>query len=361
MTVWEKTMKNNRRLRTITAGVAAITVLGVGSVATAQAGGGSSSTAATAGSGIPASVNPTTDVAAHTPGSGRTWNDSIYFTSEVKAGGHDFGVLVQTMRMPNQDKYSMTVSVTDEKTGWYKNYETGIAKDDYTWSTSGLNIKMPGLSWTGDAQKMFVKAATPWGSLDLQLKAEGPVMNYAGTGVWDMHGAQQYEFALPSMRTTGTLSVQGRTHKVSGESWLDRQWGPLPQSLVRWTWMNLSLPNGDKVAVWDTLGGTAENAWATVLHPDGSYDLAAVRPLADSAHRFWAGPTSGNTYPTRWRLEIPSLKTDVTVRITGTDAQEITGTLGNRLEGTAAFSGTYEGKKVSGKNYVEMVGNWSAA
>lgn len=31
-----------------------------------------------------------------------------------------------------------------------------------------------------------------------------------------------------------------------------------------------------------------------------------------------------------------------------------------RLESTAATTGTYEGKTVSGWNYVEMVGKWAA-
>lgn len=43
-----------------------------------------------------------------------------------------------------------------------------------------------------------------------------------------MLGTPQYEFALPSLRTTGTLTIQGRTEQVSGESWLDRQSAQLP-------------------------------------------------------------------------------------------------------------------------------------
>lgn len=48
------------------------------------------------------------------------------------------------------------------------------------------------------------------------------------------------------------------------------------------------------------------------------------------------------------------------MRVTGTEGQELTHGMNARLEATAAFTGTYEGKKVTGKNYVEMVGNWSA-
>ncbi|WP_329288481.1 lipocalin family protein [Streptomyces pseudovenezuelae] len=346
---------------------AAVTVtalLGVAVVPAAQAADQEHDTRpAATRAGIPAAVDPATDLAAHTPGPEAGWNDSIYFTSEVKAGGHDLGLLVHTMSFPNLDKRTLAFSVTDKDTGWYKNYETTFAKDAYTWSTSRLDIKTPGLTWTGDARKMSVRTTTPWGSLNVKLKARGPVMKYAGTGSFPLLGDTNYEFALPSMQTTGTLTVQGRTQRVSGESWLDRQWGPIGTDgdpAMHWTWMNLSLPGGDKLALWDTVNSKTDNSWATVLHPDGSYDLAPVTPLADGAHRPWASPTSGNTYPTRWTIDIPALKSHLSVRLTGTDAQELTGGMGARIEATASFTGTYQGKKVTGNNYVEMAGNWKA-
>jgi hypothetical protein len=355
-------MINRRRLWTIGASVAATAVMSTAALATAQADEPSSrasaaATASSVGNGIPATVDASTDLASQ---GAEGKSDSIYFTSRVKSQGHTFGILVQTVNAVEHDQRVMSVSVTDENTGWYKSYQVPVAKNAYTWSTEGLNIKMPGLTWTGDARKMSVQVTTPWGALDLDLRSNGQVLNYAGTGEWDMLGARQYEFALPSLRTTGTLTVQGKTRKVSGESWLDRQWGELPLGASNhWTWMNLSLSNGDKVAIWDAAGDKKENSWATVLHPDGSYELAAVEPLADGASEYWNSPNSGQTYPTRWRVEIPSLKADLTVRLTGTKAQELGEGRQSRLEGTARTTGTYEGKRVTGWNYVEMVGAFS--
>ncbi|MEU2288351.1 lipocalin family protein [Streptomyces sp. NPDC013178] len=344
------------------AALTAAALLGGTVIPAAQAAGQEGSASpATTNAGIPATVDPDTDLAAHTPGKETLWNDSIYFTSSVKAGGHDFGVLVHTIHFPNADKRALAVSVTDKTTGWYKKHEAAYTKDDYAWSTGGLDIRTPDLTWTGNAHTMHIEANTPWGSLKLQFTAKGPALKYAGTGSFPLLGDLQYEFALPALDTTGSLTVNGTTHKVSGETWLDRQWGPvsLADPTMHWTWMNLSLPNGDKLAIWDAVNSKEENAWATVLHPDGSYDLAAVKPLAEDAHRFWTSPTSGNSYPTRWRVEIPSLKTRLSVRITGTDGQELTGGFGvSRMEATASFTGTYQGKKVSGENYVEMPGNW---
>jgi hypothetical protein len=49
------------------------------------------------------------------------------------------------------------------------------------------------------------------------------------------------------------------------------------------------------------------------------------------------------------------------VRVTGDPDQEIGTPDGSGyLEATAAFTGTYNGKKVRGENYVEMTGEWNS-
>ncbi|GGP13481.1 hydrolase [Nonomuraea glycinis] len=315
--------------------------------------------ATTADNGIPAMVDPTADLGAQTPGPEARWADSIYFTSQVKADGHDVGLLVHTINVPNGFGRLVSFAVTDVTTGWYKNYMLGVDPDDYHWSTTGLDISAPGLRWTGNAQKMSVSLTVPWGSLDVTLTSRGPVLYYGGTGVFPILGDTNYEYAFPDMQTTGTLTIDGKAQRVTGRSWLDRQWGPTPDDpSLRWTWMSLNLPNGDTVAIWDTLTSTGENSWATVVRRDGSHEVVAVEPVAERADQFWTSPVSGQKYPTRWRINIPALSTHLTVTITGTDDQEFAQGENGRLEATAAFTGTYKNTKVSGKNYVEMIGNW---
>lgn len=133
------------KLGMVGAAVTVTALLGVAVIPAAQAADQEHDTRpAATRAGIPAAVDPATDLAAHTPGPEAGWNDSIYFTSEVKAGGHDLGLLVHTMSFPNLDKRTLAFSVTDKDTGWYKNYETTFAKDAYTWSTSGSTSRRQG-------------------------------------------------------------------------------------------------------------------------------------------------------------------------------------------------------------------------
>jgi predicted secreted hydrolase len=353
------------RLAIVIAAASSTALLGAAVLPTAQAAeqDKDSRTTRVVNAGIPTTIDPEADLAAHTLTSDPADSESIFATSWVKGGGHDFGVTLSTATYPNTGLNVMSVGVTDVTTGWYKGYQVPVATKDLDWSKTAFDIKTPDITWKGTTQNMSVKASTPWGSLDLQLKAEGPALKAAGTGSFPLYGKTNYEYALPSMRTTGTFSVQNKNYKVAGETWLDRQWGPvdISDTSMRWTWMPIRLPNGDKLLVWDSVNSKGENAWATVMHANGSYELAAVEPLAEGAHRIWTSPTSGNAYPTRWSIVIPSINTHLSVRVTGTDAQEFTGAAGARYDATSVYSGTYEGKKVSGVTYSEMVGHWPAS
>lgn len=356
---------NRTKLAIATAVATAAALLGAAVLPTAQAAEQhkDSRTTSVVNAGIPTTVDPATDLAAHTLSSDPADSESIFATSWVKGGGHDFGITLSTATFPNTGQNVISVGVTDVTTGWFKQYQVPVPTKDLDWSKTGLDIKTPDITWKGTAQNMSVKASTPWGSLDVQLKAKGPALKAASTPDPSLYGKTNYEYALPSMRTTGTLSVENKNYKVSGETWLDRQWGPvdITDTSMRWTWMPIRLANGDKLLVWDSVNKNGENAWATVMHSDGSYELAAVKPVAQGAQRVWTSPTSGNAYPTRWSIDIPSLKTHLNVRVTGTDAQEFTGAAGARYDGVSTYSGTFEGKKVSGVTYAEMVGHWSAS
>src|SRR5205823_1854663 len=90
------------------------------------------------------------------------WGVIYLWTGPVRGAGHNFGILIHTLRFPNGDERKLSISVTDTSTGWYRTYTALIPKDRYTWSRKSLHIRMPGLTWTGSARQMRVKTKTPW-------------------------------------------------------------------------------------------------------------------------------------------------------------------------------------------------------
>ncbi|MFJ9381331.1 lipocalin family protein [Streptomyces sp. NPDC101455] len=306
-------------------------------------------------SGIPGQVDPAADLAAQTDTSG----DSIYVTSRVKDGGHDYGLLVQVVKIPGGAS-QLLVSVSDETTGWYKKYTA--TSDKLTWSREKLDIKAPGITWTGTMQNMSVSAETPWGAIDMQLKNDGPAFQYSSNGITPVYGVVNHHYALPNLTATATFTVDGKTTKAAGTAWLDRQWGPYEGGPnKKFTWLPIHLSNGDTVAVWDIVNGTKENSWATVQHPDGSYEVVEVKPLATKATKFWTSAESGNTYPTRYVVEIPALHARLMVNQTGAVNQELTAQKGDgRVEATGIVHGVIKGQKVTGDTIIEQAGDYTS-
>lgn len=319
--------------------------------------------AAPANSGVPAEVNPSTDLAPVAPvSSDPTYVDSIYAFSQVQGGGHKFAILVDVADLPNAGGvHEVLFSISDETTGWYKNYEAAVPSSEFSWGATGLNLTAGGVTMTGGAQQIAATASTPVGSFTAQYTPQGRTLNYSSSGVTQLLSDTDNEFAFPNATTTGTLTAEGSTFSVSGTSWIDRQWGPQPlgDPSMRWTWFGMTLSNGDEVAIWDILDGTSQNSWATVLSPDGSYQVVPVTPVANGAGAPWTSSSSGQTYPTAWNLTIPSLSADLIVAKTGPAGQEFPNPQAH-VEATGSVVGSFNGSLVTGSTLVEQQGNWTS-
>src|SRR3982074_3906092 len=67
---------------------------------------------------------------------------------------------------------------------------------------------------------------------------------------------------------------------------------------MKWTWMGISLDNGDRISLWDIIDGDKEHAFATLLHPDGRHEIVDVEPRAQGATSIWTSAATGHRYPT---------------------------------------------------------------
>lgn len=78
------------------------------------------------------------------------------------------------------------------------------------------------------------------------------------------------------------------------------------------------------------------------MHPDGAQRTALVEPVAARASDYWRSPQSGAEYPMTYRIQIPELEADLTVK-TAVDNQELyfpENPLYNRQRGIGNLSGT---------------------
>lgn len=175
-------------------------------------------------------------------------------------------------------------------------------------------------------------------------------------------GNASYYYSLPRMPARGEIRVGGKTFRVSGLAWLDREWstGGLAPGLVGWDWFALQLgdgPAGEELMLYRLRrrdGSASPESRGALIAADGTSRTIEWRDLALDETAAWTSPKSGARYPAAWRIRIPGERLDLTIRPLLAD-QELSGAF-RYWEGAVAVAGSHGGRPVAGKGYVELTG-----
>jgi len=290
--------------------------------------------------------------------------DSWFVISHLTSGNSRLDLLVHYIRLtpPQGPLIQAMVSVLDPVSGKSLSEEKDYKPSETTFSTASLNVQTPSGGISGDASSMHVTAHFQRINVDLTLAHQGPLLANLGTGILPFYGDINYEYALPSMKTDGSVVIDGKRYQVDGVSWFDRQWGQMAPSFwahMQWTWMGISLDNGDRISLWDIIDGDREHALATMLHPDGRHEVVDVEPVAEGATSIWTSAATGRRYPTHWVVSIPMLKARLRVEPLVRE-QEFVSPIGiHKYEGASKVAGEIQGKPATGHAVVELVGDWT--
>ena len=217
-------------------------------------------------------------------------------------------------------------------------------------------------SLNADGSAVRLRAADRGMALDLELRSAKPPALQGDRGLSpksDAPGNASYYVSFTRLATTGTLTLDGQPIAVSGDSWFDHEWstsalGPNGQG---WDWFSLQLSDGRELMLFqirNTDGTIDPVSSGTLIDVDGSTTFLPASDLDLAPLDTWRSPDSGAEYPVAWRVRIPSLDLDLTVR-GQIPAQEMPLAFAY-WEGTVAIAGTSRGQSVSGFGYLEMTG-----
>ena len=211
----------------------------------------------------------------------------------------------------------------------------------------------------------FIRALSRDAGVDLILD-EGKVPAINGINGISQKGAMtgnaSHYYSLTRMPTRGAIVIDGERFDITGDSWMDHEFGTsfLEKEQQGWDWMSIQLADGHELMLYQLRrgegsrdprsSGTLTDAHGRTIH------LAAQDFTMTPASQTFRAP-SGAVYPIRWSIQVPrvQLALDVTTPL---ENQELSteGAGISYWEGVIDVNGTSGTSAITGRGYLEMTG-----
>ncbi len=163
-------------------------------------------------------------------------------------------------------------------------------------------------------------------------------------------------YSLPHLKVSGTVRLDGRTRRVTGRAWLDREWSStlLDPRAVGWDWIGINLDDGGALTAFQVRDGAGRALWSggSLRDASGRLTVFGPRDVVFATVRRWRSARTGAVYP---------VERSVTIRTAGGerrfpirplfDDQELDGRAGG---GPVYWEGAV--RTDGGRGYLELTG-----
>ncbi|HSD69042.1 MAG TPA: lipocalin family protein, partial [Woeseiaceae bacterium] len=197
--------------------------------------------------------------------------------------------------------------------------------------------------------------------LDLHLGSVKPPALHGTDGLSQKSaepGNASYYYSISRWQTRGSLRIGSAQFRVSGLSWLDREWSSsaLAANQQGWDWFALQLSDGSDLMFYNLRrdnGRQDPMSAGTWIDADGRARRIERSDLEIDVTDRWQSP-SGGTYPAAWTLHLPreGLRAEIVPVLAN---QELFTTV-RYWEGAVDVRGERDGLPVTGRGYVELTG-----
>jgi predicted secreted hydrolase len=174
----------------------------------------------------------------------------------------------------------------------------------------------------------------------------------------DEVSAASYYYSMPRLHAAGRLTRAGAAQPVSGQVWLDREWGSgsLGADEEGWDWFALDFSDGSDLmfyALRDRGGRRDAHSAGTFVDATGQVTPLADADMAIEVLRYWNSPRGGR-YPAQWTLRVQSL--GLQLQVTPLLADQELSTRPRYWEGAVQVTGMRRAAPITARGYVELVG-----
>lgn len=198
-------------------------------------------------------------------------------------------------------------------------------------------------------------------AIDLRVQATKRVVAQGDRGLsrkGASPGNASYYYSFTRLQTSGVMHVDGLSREVSGSSWLDREWSTsaLEPDQLGWDWFSLQMSDGRELMIYLMRRNNGTNdplSSGTLVRTDGTSVHLRNDDFDVDVLDQWRS-AEGVSYPSRWRLRVPSIALDVEVEPMLAD-QELAATF-RYWEGIVRGSGVAAGEAITARGFVELTG-----
>ncbi len=232
-------------------------------------------------------------------------------------------------------------------------------------SPDGFHIWLDDWSATTESDTGFplrIKAKEGQIAVDLTVQQGKPIVLHGNNGISVKNsepGNASYYYSYTNMPTEGRINIEGTEYRVSGNSWMDREWSSssLGRDQLGWDWFALQLSNNHELMFYHfrRLHNEPDRfSYGALVLPDGQVRTLNYAMVDLNVKKHWLSQRSRVTYPAGWQLRVPEYGLDLHVQPVIAD-QELA--LSFRYwEGAVDVQGRYDGQDITGRGYVELTG-----
>jgi predicted secreted hydrolase len=288
-----------------------------------------------------------------------------YFTGHLftqQGDRYGFEYVTFHARNDNLEGYVAHFAITDNSRQRFRYDQrlrgaAGVAGD-----AALLDLDLNGWTMRGGDGQFALAADMPGYAMRLDVDTTKPAALHDGDGYIDYgNGSASYYYSWTRMNVSGALDFGEGWQQVSGEAWMDHQWGEFETYQEGgWDWFSVQLEDGMDVMLYliRDAEGQALRVDGSIVGPDGELSVLRAGDFVISADGEWTSPETGTTYPSSWSISVPDRDLAMTI-VPSLPDQELDTRATTGLiywEGETVVAATHRGRSVAGLGYTELTG-----
>ncbi len=210
----------------------------------------------------------------------------------------------------------------------------------------------------GEPLTMVLSASQGDVAIDLRLRNVKPIVLQGENGLSqksELPGNASYYYSMTRLESSGSVHVLGRTFKVKGLSWLDREWSTsaLGENQVGWDWFSLQFDDGTELMYYQLRlkdGSVDPLSSGVLVDKNGNTKKISSDDIKIKVLEHWESQESGAEYPAKWRLDV--INEDLSLDIEPMLPDQEMNTTVRYWEGAVSV----KSKDRNGYGYVELTG-----